>query len=184
MIEKEKIFNEYAGFREKFSKLIENVKTKLPVIYYHIDLELKVLDFLFDELIDNENFGETEHMIFTIGFHHVEEIVLTINHLLEEKFDNDFERLVQISTELNYFILIKDYYNDLSSLDTFDKDLLNDLDAMVIEIKTYIDNLNHISDKLKLKYDNLLERIVFELPDDYMTIGEVFESIAMEYNLI
>lgn len=177
------MYNEYSGFSAKYQKLLSYLKEEVPTIYFHFEIKIKVLDYLVNQLIEDPDYGEGEHLIFSVGFKHLEEQVTIVNQLLEDKLDGDYKKLITINTELNYLLLISDLYNDIKVFDNFNNDLVNQLSGAVDSIYKHIEEIDPITLESKNNLDKIIDQVIFNLPDDYDTINNIFEKIARAHNI-
>lgn len=179
----ELIYHEYAGFKKHYEVLIEELELSFPVVYFRLENHFKVLDYFYDQLIDNQEYSETEDFVFKVGFNHLEEIIKLIDNIYKNNFDNNFKEMVKFSKEINYLVIFTDYLKEVEAIENFDKDLIKILKVDIDNLKELIKNKAHLNDEQQIDYDVKLEKIALNLPENFKLIIDVFEEIVDSYNL-
>lgn len=180
----ETLYNEYANFKIENKELLENLKTKADDIYYTFGNVYEVIEFLYNMLVEDENYGEEQDVVFKAGYFHFVNTVNELKELLNEVYDGNIEEMNYHASEINLLFNTQEFQSEIISLglpnDIFVTELLN-FDKKLYEL---IRNKQLVDDSLYERLNYLVAAIYEKLELDFMSINSIFVEIAEQLKLI
>ncbi|MBE0700393.1 MAG: hypothetical protein IH571_01775 [Acholeplasmataceae bacterium] len=180
----ERIYHEYANWKiendELLKYLVEN-NSDLIVRFKHV---IDVIDFLYDKLVDNPDYGEDENHIFETGFYYLLDQTEEIVKLLKKSYGNNIKSLEERAKDVNLLLSTIDFQNELLGVENFDQ---TDLDKLVDFEKNVLKKLENKEDVPVTMFEEL-DQLTFELFQklnvEYYPINDIFLEIADELGIL
>lgn len=168
------VYQEYANWRlenEEFLDKIYNSKSTLKNSFEHI---LPVLEIFYEELIDNEEYGEEEDQIFKVGFSYASSNVEDLKYILENYLANDFKRLEELSKTINLYFHLVDFESEIYQIDNATEKDIEKFQDLEKEVLSFIERGENAPNYLFEKVDRESAIIFRKLNYTYRTMESLF----------
>ena len=182
MIE-ESLYQEYNQWKESHKEVISFLYENDSLLLVRFDYILEVLDYLFDKLIDDPTYSESEHEIFVTGFLYMKDQFVILSELLKDIFKNDLSRLNEQATNINFLLNVIDLENDLLDDEKINEEDILELKELATEVQTKMNQNQNLTDEDYDYLDNISEKLTKKAAN-YTSIHEVFLEIANFLELI
>ena len=183
-MEKELIYNEYAGWKLEHDELISNLKKLDSLLIFRFENVLNVVDHLYNKLIDDPSYDEDDHDNFTFGFHYIHAQVEEIKKILSNYYNNDYLALNMDAKKVNLLLNTIDFQHELLDLENYDVQSMEQLLNFETLIISKLSNKEKVEDKLYKQLDDLSLQIFKKLDIDYYPIDSIYLEIADELGII
>lgn len=180
----ELIYHEYAGWKLEHSELLNNLKQLDSPLIVRFENVLTVIGFLYDKLIDDPEFNEDDHEIFSTGFYYVYDQIEEIKKVLKDVYHNDYLELNLDSKKINLLLNTIDFQNELLSLEDYDQTAMQFLLDFEAEVLEKLNKKQSIEDSMYKKLDMESLKIFKKMQVDYYPIDTIFLEIADELGII
>lgn len=180
----EKVYHQYANWKLENDELIKYLRDQnsdLMIRFKHI---FDVIDYLYDQLIDDPNYGEDQHEIFLTGFYYIFDMVDKIQEILKDSYHNNVKALEKFSKEVNLLLSTIDFQNELLSIEDYRVD---DMNALLDFEQDILDNLKQkkeIPSEMFEKLDRMTLKMFKEMEVDFYPIQDIFLEIADELGIL
>lgn len=180
----EKVYHEYANWK------IENHELLTYLVEHNSDLILRfkhvidVTDYLYDKLIDDEQYTDDEDHIFETGFYYLFDQIEEISKLLNKAYKNNVQDLEKRAKDVNLLLSAIDFQNELLGVENFEQ---KDMDRLVEFEQAVLDKLEKketVPYEMFHHLDNLSYEIFKKLNLEYYPIDDIFLEIADELGII
>ncbi|CCV64979.1 conserved hypothetical protein [Alteracholeplasma palmae J233] len=182
MIE-EKIYQEYNQWKETYKDLILYLKENDSLLLVRYDYIFEVLDYLFDKLIDDPTYTETENEIFVTGFLYLKSEFITLTEILNKYLNNSYEELNKKATTINLLLNVLDLENDFVADNNVDTEELKELKNLENDVRTALEKKETLSDEYYDRLDKVSQDLIGKV-SEYHSVHELFLEIANELELI
>lgn len=180
----ELLYHEYAGWKLEHSELINNLKQMDSPLIIRFENVLTVVDHLYDKLIDDPEYSDDEHEIFTTGFYYVYDQVEEIKKILKDVYHNDYIQLNLNSKKINLLLNTIDFQNELLSQENYDLDAMQFLLDFESEIMEKLSNKEQLDEKMYEVLDVKTDEIFRKMNLEFYPIDVIFLEIADEMGII
>ncbi len=180
----ELIYHEYAGWKLEHSELLNNLKQLDSPLLVRFENVLSVIGFLYDKLIDDPEFNEDDHEIFSTGFYYVFDQIEEIKKVLKDVYHNDYLELNLDSKKINLLLNTIDFQNELLSLDNYDQASMQFLLDFEAEVLEKLSKKQSIEESMYKKLDIESLKMFKKMQVDYYPIDTIFLEIADELGII
>ncbi|MCF7926533.1 MAG: hypothetical protein K9L74_03065 [Candidatus Izimaplasma sp.] len=172
----DRIYRDYASWKLETHDLIEKFKEKNSLIYERFEPIIVVLDYIYNQVCDEQGIDDDLKSIFQIGFHYIYEQFELIKIYFEKIFDSDWDDFLEYSELLLYLLFILDFRKDIETSDVeYDEELFSNLE---VEIEDMImdrqNNLTYIHDRV----NEVLRQVDEQIDYQYESIVDIFVEIA------
>lgn len=180
----ERVYHEYANWK------IENHELLTYLVEHNSDLILRfkhvidVTDYLYDKLIDDEQYTEDEDHIFETGFYYLFDQIEEISSLLNKAYQNNVQDLEKRAKDVNLLLSAIDFQNELLGVENFeqkDMDRLVEFEQAVLEKLEKKETVPH---EMFHHLDHLSYEIFKKLDLEYYPIDDIFLEIADELGIL
>lgn len=181
MLKEEFIYQEYANWLLKNNDFLNNITKETKSLSFRFEPILKVLDYLYNKLIDDPNYTLEEHNIFTTGLYYVQDQVEELLILLKEVYNNDFNLFKSYEGDLFYLLTVLEFQAEIQNTDLdSEEEKVLEIDQ---EIFDQITNKNKIDNKIKSEFDLLSLKIIERHKIDYYSISDIFFDIKEDLGI-
>lgn len=180
----EMIYNQYANWKLEHNDLINYLRdhdSDLILRFKHI---FDVIDYLYDQLIDDNKYSEDQHEIFMTGFYYLFDQMDKIQEILKDSYQNDIKSLEKFSKEVNLLLSTIDFQNELLSNDTYDVKHMNALLDFEYDVMDKIKHQESVPKEMYLKLDEMTFKMFKEMNTDFYPIQDIFLEIADELGIL
>ncbi|MGI6787324.1 MAG: hypothetical protein ACOX5X_02070 [Acholeplasmataceae bacterium] len=182
-IEDELIYTEYANWRLENDELItfvENSKTSIKNTFEHV---LPVVEYLYNDLIDNEDYGEEEDGIFQFGFQYLVFKYNEIKYIFDNFCKGDYQKLEAIAKTINLLFHVLEFEQALLENDQASSDDIDEIIDLEKEIEYYLERCENAPDELFKKVDERTNDIFVKGDHEFESIESIFASIAISLEI-
>ncbi len=168
-------FRDYASWKLEHYKFLEGLKT-CKNVYERIEPIYVVLNYLYNQAINNETFDEDLETIFRFGFEYLNNHIAVLNIYYDTLFGKNYEEMAKYAEQLSYLMYIYELRIDLEQ-HGFESNLkeLNDVEAIIENaIMERSDNIN----ELRIKLNEVLKKVFSQINYEYSTITDIYVEIA------
>lgn len=180
----ETIYNEYASWQLENSDFLSLLKEKGNDLYYRFKHVFDVIDYLYLQLVEDDNYSEEEDQIFQTGYFYVANQLLELKEILKSYYNDDLVLANKFAKDINLLLNTQDFQaevlNSMSTDNTSLKKLL-EFDKKIIK---YISKQETIPEKVFKELDNILIKVFDEREINYLTVNNIFLEIADELNIL
>lgn len=184
MMRDERVYHEYANWKIENHELLKYLidsNSDLLIRFKHV---LDVTDFLYDKLIDDNQYTDDEDHIFETGFYYVADQMDQITRLLKENYANKIKDLELRAHDVNLLLSAIDFQNEIVSLEKFEQKDLDSLIKFEEEVLKILQNKGEVPKDMYQKLDDLTYDIFQRLEVDYFPIDDIFLEIADELGIL
>lgn len=180
----ETTYHEYVNFKLENKDFLDKLEAEGNDIYYRFKHVLDVVEYLYNSLVDKEDYGEQEHIIFETGYFYIVTQVEEIKDLLKTFYNNSIVNLNNNAKEVNLLLNTYDFQTEVSNYQDLDSKHIESLLEFDKKIIKYLESKESIPEKLYIELDNLVSKLYEDLEMDYYTLNTIFLEIAEQYNII
>ena len=180
----EKIYRDYAEWLLKHESLLKkiNASSVLSLKFKHVS---DVVDFLYNELIDNTDYSEDQDLIFKTGVYYLAEMVEYLEVILINVYKNNFVELEKQAKSINFYLSIKEFIFETEAVTKKEDEDFNAVLNLYNDVENnYITKKQAVPVSLFSKFDNFCAIAVNKLDYEYKPINNIFLEIAEEFKLI
>lgn len=177
-IENEIIYQHYATWRIENSDLIEFVQTSESSIKLTFEFILPVVDFLYNELIDNKDYGDDEHGIFEFGFNYLVFKFDEIQYILDNFCNKDLKKLESIGKTINLMFSVIEFEQQILEGEFHNEEDLEKLIDLEKEIQYYIEKCENAPLELFQKVDEVSLEVFARSGQEFESIASIYAEIA------
>lgn len=180
----EKTYHEYAGWQLEYSDLLVKFKTDAPDLYYRIKHVFDVIDYLYGQITEDDNYSNEEDEIFKTGFYYVANQVAEIKEIVDKYYNGDFKLANDHAIEINFLFNTLDFQSEIyiqKLEESVDVKRLLELDEDILK---HLENKESLPPALFEELDQLLFRIFDESDINYLTVNNIFLEIADHLNIL
>lgn len=182
-IQDEIVYQEYANWRLENSELIEFVEKSETSIKNTFEHVLSVVDYLYNDLIDNPEYGEEEDAIFQFGFHYLVFKYDEIKYILKNFCKDDYKKLESISKTINLMFHVLEFQQALLEHDLITNEEVEEIIDLEKEIQYYIERCENAPDDIFEKVDKKSLEIFTKSNHEFESIESIFAEIAVSLEL-
>lgn len=182
-IEDELIYQQYANWRmenDELIKFVERSNTSIKNTFEHV---LPVVEYLYNELIDNEEYGEEEDGIFQFGFQYLVFKYDEIKYVFDNFCKGDYKKLESIAKTINLFFHVLEFEHALLENESADSDDIDELIDLEKEIEYYLEKCENAPDELFQRVDSKSNEIFIKGDYEFESIESIFASIAISLEI-
>lgn len=182
-IEDELIYQQYANWRlenEEIIEFVENSKTSIKNTFEHV---LPVVEYLYNDLIDNEEYGEEEDGIFQFGFNYLVFKYNEIKYVLDNFCKGDYKKLESIAKTINLLFHVLEFEQALLENESGTSDDIEEIIDLEKEIEHYLEKCENAPDELFYKVDLKSNEIFVKSNNEFESIESIFANIALSLDL-
>lgn len=177
------IFEDYQSFKEEHKELLNLLIRNKSKAIARISPVMIVVDYLYDEH-KLRKLNEDEELFFSRGFDYFCDQLTTINTIYEFKLNKDFNKLNEIALTINLLLYINDFQAEILDLEGFDTtSLLKPLDELEDKVNVFIDKGENAPEEYFVILNETVDNIFEKNDIEVHLIEEIFNEIAMEYDL-
>lgn len=180
----EKVYHEYANWKienhELLTYLVEG-NSDLIIRFKHV---IDVTDYLYDKLIDDDQYTEEEDQIFETGYYYLFDQVEEIVKILKKSYHNNIKNLERRAKDVNLLLSAIDFQNELLGVENFeqrDMDRLVDFEQQVLKS---IESKEEIPVTKFEELDQMTLEMFTKLNVEYYPINDIFLEIADELGIL
>lgn len=180
----ERVYHEYANWKienHDLLKYLMDSNSDLIIRFKHV---LDVTDYLYDKLIDDQNYSDEEDHIFETGFYYAFDQLEQISQLLKENYQNDVKDLEKRANDVNLLLSAIDFQNELISLDSYEQKDLESLVKFEEDILKFLQNKDVVPKAMYDQLDAMTYEMFQRLNVDYFPINDIFLEIADELGIL
>jgi len=177
------IYQDYEAWRKEnydFIKELLKIRSKTVVRFSPV---LIVVDYLY-ELSKKKRLNPDELIFFRTGFDYIYDNFHYINTLYSIKYNNDINELEKYSKSINLLLYLNEFKQECKEhkeVTENDVKKLTDIEAKILE---KLDNKENIDDEYFQLLNDVIDSIFEAKGIEVHTIDEIYNEIAVEYNLI
>ncbi|MGI6782476.1 MAG: hypothetical protein ACOX56_06680 [Acholeplasmataceae bacterium] len=182
-IEDELIYTQYANWRLEHDELItfvEKSKTSIKNTFEHV---LPVVEYLYNELIDNEEYGEEEDGIFQFGFQYLVFKYNEIKYILDHFCKGDYEKLESLAKTINLLFHVLEFEQALLENESANADDIDKIIDLEKEIEYYLERCENAPEELFKRVDEKSNDIFVKGDYEFESIESIFASIAVSLEI-
>jgi hypothetical protein len=180
----ETIYNQYANWKLENDELIKYLReqdSNLIIRFKHI---FEVVDYLYDQLIDEPKYTEEQHEIFVTGFYYLFDQMEKIQEILKDSYQNNIKTLEKFSKEVNLLLSTIDFQNELLSIEAYDVKHMNALLDFEYDVMDKLKHQQSIPKDMYKKLDEMTYKMFQEMDVDFYPIQDIFLEIADELGIL
>lgn len=182
-IEDELIYQHYANWRLEHSELINFVEKSDSSIKHTFEYVLPVVEYLYNDLIDNKEYGQEEHGIFEFGFNYLVYMYGEVDYILKEFCKNDYKKLESIGKTINLMFHVLEFEQRILENDQYDEEDLEKLIDLEKEIQYYIEKCENAPLELFDKVDKVSLEVFQNAKEDFESIASIYAEIAINLDI-
>lgn len=175
------IYKDYASWKIENTNIIEQFNSNKSVVYERLEPVYKVLNHIYDMVVEENEIDEDLETIFQVGFNYLNTQFDIIKIYFETLFQSKCEDFDEYSGLILFLLYIYDLRIDLEN---------NDIDSEIEELNELETNIENMimerrddHEYINAKMNETLA-IVFDLMDyEYVSIVDVFVEIAENLGL-
>lgn len=180
----ETTYHEYVNFKLENKEFLDKLETEGSDIYYRFKHVLDVVEYLYNSLVDNSDYGEEEHVIFETGYYYIVTQIEEIKDLLKKYYDNSIVNLNNNAKEVNLLLNTYDFQTEVANNESLNLAEVNKLLTFDQKIIEYLDENKSIPESLYQELDLIIATIYQDSDFSYYTLNTIFLEIAEQYNII
>lgn len=180
----ETTYHEYVNFKLENKEFLDKLESEGNDIYYRFKHVLDVVEYLYNSLVDKEDYGEQEHIIFETGYFYIVTQVEEIRDLLKTYYNDNIVQMNNSAKEVNLLLNTYDFQTEVSNYNSLDSDYTKSLLEFDKKIIKYFENKEVIPENLYLELDIIVSKLYEDLEINYYTLNTIFLEIAEQYNII
>lgn len=180
----ETTYHEYVNFKLENKEFLDKLESEGNDIYYRFKHVLDVVEYLYNSLVDKEDYGEQEHIIFETGYFYIVTQVEEIRDLLKTYYNDSIVQMNNSAKEVNLLLNTYDFQTEVSNYNSLDSDYTKSLLEFDKKIIKYFENKEVIPENLYLELDIIVSKLYEDLEINYYTLNTIFLEIAEQYNII
>lgn len=180
----EKVFHDYANFKLDNESLIKELKKVESEVLERFEHVIDVADYYYDKLIDDKDFSEEDHHVFTIAFMYLEEQVEQVKELLKTVYNNKVAELEKHAKEVNLLLNTFDFQTEVLNNEFEDDDDVKVLLEFDKDIFDYLTKYMEVPVEKYNQLDELTYRIFNKNNRNYYSINSIFYEIADELEIL
>jgi hypothetical protein len=180
----ESMYHQYANWKLEYTDLLKFLKDNESILFDRMKHIIEVVDFMYDKLIDDVSFDDSDHEIFQVGFLYIFDQVDQINTILKETFKNDNKKILEYQTEINLLLNTVDFQNELLGFDEFEQEDMDSLINFEQEVLDIIKNKQTVSKEMFSDLDKITYNIFDKMNVDFYPLSDIFLDIADELGII
>lgn len=180
----ERVYHEYANWKiENYDllKYLVESNSDLIIRFKHV---IDVTDFLYDRLIDDQNYTDDEDQIFETGFYYLFDQIDEIVTLLKSSYKNNIKDLEQRAKDVNLLLSTIDFQNELLGVENFEQKDLEKLVDFEQNILKLLENKQEVPINLYEELDQMTLEIFNKLNLEYFPVNDIFLEIADELGIL
>ena len=178
-MEKELIYSQYAGFKEKHKNQLDMINENGILIYIHFERVLAVLENLYDHVVDEGKIDDDMHEIFSICFSFLIEKMQDYLFLQEKVFLGHEDAVFENQELVTAYLFLKELTNDLQLMETIDQSLFEVIETkttkLIEQMKSNQESFD--SDDFYNEYEKLIQEAKM-LGEEYINSKEIIEEAA------
>lgn len=179
----ELVYQEYSNWRMENDELIKFVEKSDSSIKNTFEHVLPVVDYLYNELIDAEEYGEEEDGIFQFGFHYLVFKYNEIKYILENVCANDYKKLESLGKTINLMFHVLEFEQSLLENEGTNEEDIEEIIDLEKEVLFYIEKGENAPDELFEKVDKVSHEIFTKANYEFESIESIFAEIAIDLDL-
>lgn len=180
----ERVYHEYANWKiENYDllKYLVESNSDLIIRFKHV---IDVTDYLYDRLIDDQNYTDDEDQIFETGFYYLFDQIDEIVTLLKSSYKNNIKDLEQRAKDVNLLLSTIDFQNELLGVENFEQKDLEKLVDFEQNILKLLENKQEVPINLYEELDQMTLEIFSKLNLEYFPVNDIFLEIADELGIL
>jgi len=173
----------FSTWKDKNKQLLSKLQDHDTLIYFKFSHILAVVSHLYDQLIDNEHYGDDEDVIFITGFNYLDSMIEDLKQIVKAYFNNDLDSLIKHDKELCLVMDAIEFQNELLRFEEprqADIKTFNDFEIKILE---KIAGGQVLSPADYEELDSKSATIFQQYTNEYMPITSIFLKIADELEL-
>jgi len=178
-IEDELIYSEYSNWKAKNHELLKYINSNQSSLNLTFEAVLPVTDFLYDLLIEDDDYGEQESGIFNFGFYYVVQKVEEIKTLYENQCQKDFKKLERLAPTINRMFDAIDFEAELLTSGNAKSEDVEQIVELEKELVSYLEKGENAPEEVFEKLDLVSDKIFTKLNIEYEQINSIFMEIAL-----
>lgn len=182
-IEDELIYSEYANWRmenDELIKFVQNSKTSIKNTFEHV---LPVVEYLYNDIIDNEDYGEEEDGIFQFGFQYLVFKYNEIKFILDNFCKGSYEKLQSIAKTINLMFHVLEFEQALLENEKANSDDIDEIIDLEKEVEYYLERCENAPEDLFIRIDEKTNDIFTKGNYEFESIESIFSSIAISLEI-
>lgn len=179
----ELIYQEYANWRmenEELIKFVTNSESSIGNTFEHV---LPVVDYLYNQLIDNHEYGEEEDGIFQFGYHYLVFKYEEIKYILNNFCKDDFKKLESIGKTINLMFHVLEFEQTLFEDEKSNEEDMEAIIDLEKEIQFYLEKCENAPEELVARIDEVSTKIFTKGSYEFESIESIFAEISTSLDL-
>ena len=123
-------YEDYFNFISENENIILNINKKSLVLAYYIKDIMYCLDYVYRLFLNNQEIDKDLDELFDIGFSYMTNFIEDLEYMLNNYFNNDFNKLKEYENVIFYYFQYEDLEEFLESADYLTDDRLSILDEV------------------------------------------------------
>lgn len=180
----ETLYNEYANFKIENKEFLENLKTEAYDIYYIFRDVLEVIEFLYNSLVDDNDYGEELDIMFKTGYLHLLNIIIDLKTLFEDVYNENYKLMNDFASDINLLLNTYEFQREVLEFEGEKSSLAKELLEIDKIIYNKLSKKEQIEDSIYERLNYLVSIVFSELNIDYISINNIFLEISEQLKLI
>ena len=155
-------------------------KTSIKNTFEHV---LPVVEYLYNDIIDNEDYGEEEDGIFQFGFQYLVFKYNEIKFILDNFCKGSYEKLESIAKTINLMFHVLEFEQALLENEKANSDDIDEIIDLEKEVEYYLERCENAPEDLFIRIDEKTNDIFTKGNYEFESIESIFSSIAISLEI-
>ena len=170
------VLKDFVNWKLDNIEVLEQLKEYGSLIYDRLEPVYEVLNFIYNDIVENNHKTEEYETIFQVGLNYLHAQFEVIRIYYEKLFHSNCERFETYTPLVGYLLFISDLRADLEEIEEeIDFSELNEVETLIENmIAEQRDEFEHAANRLNKATHNIVEHLDFQ----YVGIVDIYVEIA------